>query len=157
MNKYLNNKWIKGKTKFDIKPLPEEYLFTDTFIIPLNAILDNNIGVETILYLVDTTDFIYELSKVKPFKFYTKIGVAHTSYGSLCFIFFIVEDPIIENKIFYLCENTFDPNNEVMLKPFYDMDNQTHLHLFLLNKDFEQQKFFEFENVFNFKSSLDMV
>jgi len=46
MNKYLNNKWIKGKTKFDIKPLPEEYLFTDTFIIPLNAILDNNIGVK---------------------------------------------------------------------------------------------------------------
>lgn len=149
----IQNKWSQGKVRFEFLSFKEVY----DGIMPYRAILDEKIGQETVLFLKDTTDFIYKLASVKPFTLMTKSGLVNSDYGPLLFVLFYVKNPNNETEPFWMFDLHLNPFDEDHLKPFYELSEQSHIHVFLLDNKNEQVNFFEFENTFNFDETLKMM
>lgn len=156
MKTIFNNKWTFGNTKFTGITVPDPYKNFDG-IFTLNVILDKSIGSEVVLYIRDETDFIYDISKVKPFELFMKSGIVRTDYGPLLFLLFFIPDPRFEDRPFAMFDIHLNPLKQEFLLPFYDLSRQSHWHLFLLNKKNEQVGFFEFENNYRLYQALQDV
>lgn len=156
MDKILNNKWTFGKTKFTGIAVPDPYKNFNG-IFTLNVILDKSIGSEVVFYNRDETDFIYDISKVRPFELFMKSGIVGTDFGPLLFLLFFLPDPRIEDRPFAMFDIHLNPLKQEFLLPFYDLSRQSHWHLFLLNKKNEQVGFFEFKNNYGLYEALQSV
>lgn len=151
-----NNKWIHGITNLAMPELPVGFMQNaGIFYLPL--VLDKNVGDEVVLIIFDPTDFIFELSAVKPFRFYTNCVAINTSYGPIFSFIFYVTNPSDERKAFAVYDKPIDISKPESIEPWIKLAGQTHLHLVLLDKNYEVQGFYEFENEFDFNDPFEMI
>lgn len=150
----FHNKWPGGPVRFDYSQLPDDFANAEG-ILPLSVSLDPGIGTETVLLLIDRTDFVYDLAAIQPFNLMTKTGLVRTHYGPLMFAVFWIPTPGQPGVPFAAFECHINPLDQQQLLPWRDLARQSHWHLALLDKDHEQQNFFEFENVYNLDHGLD--
>lgn len=157
MAQLKNNKWLGGKTSWNPLSLPAHVL-KQACAYPVQAILDEKIGTETVLCLVDPTDFVYELASTHPFCLSYQGGLIDTEYGPVAFFLFQVKESVCgDDTPVATFELTVDPFNEEMIFPFYDLALQTHWHVFLLDGQGNEVKWFEFENIFNLAVTLEFI
>jgi hypothetical protein len=146
--KKLNNKWTDISANIKLTGFPEKFNNYNGILI-LTTIVDSKIGEENILIIRDSTDFIYELAKVKPFRMIVKPGIEKTNYGPVFYLLISIENPVLPSKPFAIYDKAYDPNNKEHILFLNNLANQTHWHVFLLNKDNKQIGSYEFENVFD--------
>ena len=151
----FNNKWPGGATTWAPIDLPP-YAQNRTGVLPLNVILDPSVGPETVLCILDSTDFIHEIAALKPFTLLMKAGAVRTSYGPVVFLLFWLRDPNTGTPL-AVFEQTLNPHDPVMLAPYHDLARQTHWHVFVIDRDGNELKWFEFSNTFGLQKTLDIV
>lgn len=150
-----NNKWIHGKTNL-VYPKQSVNLFRTAGIYYQHLILDTTVGEEVVLIIYDDTDFIYELAAVSPFVFNCRGMGIRTSYGTIGVLLFHVENPLRPGSAYAIYDKPVDITRDEMLQPWRELDNQTHLHLILLDKNLETAGFFIFENFGAFGENVQM-
>ena len=153
MTQEIQNRWLRGPTRFEI-PVLENHADMRAGLFPLTAILDSAIGEETILVIYDETPYLSELRLINPFQLKMKNGCARNDYGSLIFILFWLENPLDKCDPLAMWEYFLDPKNETHMRPWRLLANQTHLHLVLVAKNGQSGGFFEFVNNFGLADAL---
>lgn len=151
-----NNKWIHGITNLAMPELPAGFM-QNAGIFYLTLVLDKNVGEEVVLIIFNPTDFIFELSAVKPFQFYTSCVAINTSYGPIFSFIFYVTNPRDERKAFAVYDKPIDISKPQSFRPWIKLAGQTHLHLLLLDINYEVQGFYEFENGSVFNEALEII
>jgi hypothetical protein len=126
-------------------------------IFPMRAVLDLEIGEEVILYLRESTPFVSTLAKTRPFHLRLFGGATVSRFGPLGFLLFWIPSPYAPNKYLYLHDIYINSHNESSLWPWRELSHQTHVHLFLLDKNNRQRDFFEFRNTFRFEEIVDQI
>ena len=154
MNEHvLNNKWSGGKVTWDRLAI-SGHILNQACVMPMDTIMDPAIGLETILLIIDPTDFIHQLAALKPFRLNLSTGVVRTDYGPVAFFLYEIpgSDP---NDPFALFEQTLNPFDDLMLRPFYDLARQSYWHVFLVDGQGREVNWFEFDNNFRVREALD--
>ena len=152
----LNNK-LSGKAEFVLGPTPLIDAVSDSAILPMPAVLEDGIGTEMLLLLVDKTPFIRELAKLRPFNLYLKTGLVRTSHGPLMFLLFYIPTPSKTHTPFVMLDYHVDPFNPSMLGTWRDLARQTHWHLVLVDAKGMVLDLLEFPNVYGLGEALDQV
>jgi hypothetical protein len=111
------------------------------------ATLDEKIGPEIALILIDPTQFAHELRGRKPFELYLKSGAAQTSVGPVLFLLWWMP-PLTDGKPFALYEQVLNPAHAGTLEGLRWASSQTHLHVILVGPREELLDVYEFENIF---------
>ena len=94
------------------------------------ATLDEEIGEEIVLFLIDSTPFAHELKRER-FELHLKSGAAPTSTGAAA-----------------LYEQLLNPAHPGVLKMLKQVARQTHLHIVLIGPGQQLLDVYEFENTF---------
>ena len=110
------------------------------------ATLDEEIGEEIVLFLIDSTPFAHELKRER-FELHLKSGAARTSTGAVLFLLWWIP-PVTNGKPFALYEQLLNPAHPGVLKMLRQMARQTHLHIVLIGPDQELLDVYEFESTF---------
>jgi hypothetical protein len=155
MNKY-NNKWVHGLVNFILPTLPQGFM-DEVGIYYLSITLDKNVGEEVVLIIFDPTDFIYDLKAVRPFRFFTSSVAVNTNFGPIYSFIFWVAQPNDVNKSFTIFDKPLDISIPDSIEPWTRLGNQTHLHLLLVDRNYQVQDFFEFENEFGFDKAAEII
>jgi hypothetical protein len=150
----LNNK-LSTRTKFVLGPTPLIDAVPDSGILPMPAILEDGIGSEMVLLLVDKTPFIHQMAKLRPFNLYVKTGLVQTSCGPLLFLLFHVPTPGKPGTPFAMLDYHVDLFNPSMLATWRDLARQTHWHLVLVDGKGTVLNLLEFPNVYALGDALD--
>jgi hypothetical protein len=151
-----NNKWIHGERNF-VMPRPRQGFMEEVGIYYLHLILDKNIGEEIVLIIYDPTDFIHDLAALKPFHFFSSSVAVNTSFGPVYSFIFWVTYPQDTEKSFAIFDKPVDLSKPQLIEPWIKLANQTHLHLLLVDKNYETQGFYEFENDFGFDEAVETI
>ena len=152
----LNNKLLR-KSHFELGECPVFDLVPESGILPVPLILEDRIGSEMALLLIDKTPFIYTLAKVKPFDLMMKIGMVATSHGPLAFLLFYVPQAGTPDDPYFALDYHLNPFNAGMMATFRDLARQSHWHVILVDGDKEVQGVLEFENVYGLGKALDQI
>lgn len=151
----LHNK-LSGKGKFSLKGFPIDRM-PESGIIPMPVALEESIGSEMGLFLIDKTPFIHDLAKARPFNLQLKPGVAQTEHGPVMFLLFYVPSPQGLAEPLLAIDYHVDPFNREMVQPWRDLSRQTHWHLILVDRRGEEVGLFEFINNFQLGERLDSI
>lgn len=149
----LYNK-LSGKQCFEFGSCELFDRSPDGGMMPVTAVLEDQIGSETVLLLIDKTPFIHEVAKVRPFDLHLKTGLVRTHNGPLIFMLFLLPDPWNPGEVFATWECHVNPFEPAHMNPFRDLARQSHCHVALLGKDAHVVDLLEFENRFNLDLSL---
>jgi hypothetical protein len=152
----LNNKWPGAPARFDFATLPVE-LHAAEGILPLPLALDDSIGTEMALILFDRTEFIHSLAATEPFDLMMKAGLVRTGYGPLMFLLFWIPNPDDTGQPLTAIDCHINPLDRESTQPWRDLSRQSHWHFFLVDREQQQQGFYEFENVYGLGDTLDRV
>lgn len=154
MSGMLRNKWTHGQAEFVLPPLPD-YLRGKEGLLPLDLVVDPEVGKEVALLLLDPTPFIYDIAALPPLTIQLKSGLYNTANGPLLFLLFYVPDPIEPDMMFSGFDLHVNPFEEDHLKVWRQLSRQTHWHLVLVGGDGQLVDFYEFENTYNLDRTLD--
>ena len=152
----LHNAWQAAPACFDFTTLPSELHFAEG-ILPFPVCLDPEVGTETVLLLMDRTDFIHQIAATQPFELKMKAGAVATPEGPVMFLLFWVPNPQNPAEPVVALDCHVNPLDPKSVQPWRDLARQSHWHLFLIDANQEQQGFFEFENVYGLGETLDQV
>ena len=152
----INNKWRQGHTHFALPEIPDSFM-NSAGIYYLHATLDTMVGEEIVLIIYDPTDFIMELAELTPFNFQTGSVAVNTSYGPMFAFLFWVTHPLDERRIFAGFDKPVDISNPASIEPWMQLQRQTHLHLLLVDANYEVQGFYEFENFSSFDEGVKII
>lgn len=152
----LHNAWQAAPACFDFTTLPGELHFAEG-ILPFPVCLDPEVGTETVLLLMDRTDFIHQIAATQPFELKMKAGAVATPEGPVMFLLFWVPNPQNPAEPVVALDCHVNPLDPKSVQPWRDLARQSHWHLFLIDANQEQQGFFEFENVYGLGETLDQV
>lgn len=152
----LHNK-LSESANFELGMPSWFYRVPDGGIMMMPTILENRIGTETAILLIDKTPFIYELAKIRPFKLMLKTGLLQTANGPLMFLVFHVPDPRNPQKPFVAIDNHINPFDPLMVATCRYLARQSHWHLVLVDGGANVIDLFEFENVYGLGETLDQV
>jgi hypothetical protein len=130
--------------------------FPESCIVPMPITLEERIGTETGLFLVDKTPFIDRLRATSPFKLMLKTGLLNTSHGPVMFLLFYVPNPADDSEPLITLENYLDLFNPAAVQPWRDLSRQTHWHLMLVNGRGEEVGLVEFGNIYGLGEALDV-
>lgn len=157
MSRFILNNKLSGKAHFELGECPVFDLVPESGILPVPLILEDRIGSEMALVLIDKTPFIYTLAKVKPFDLKLKIGMVATSNGPLAFLLFYVPKTGTPDDPYFAQDYHLNPFNPGMMATFRDLARQSHWHVILVDADRKVQGVLEFENVYGLSNSLDQI
>ena len=149
----LNNKLSK-KADFELGECPVFDLVPDSGVLPMPVILEDRIGSEMVLLLIDKTPFIYTLAHVKPFDLMLKTGLVDTSHGPVAFLLFYVPNAASPDDPYFGYDHHLNPFDSGMTTTWRELARQSHWHLVLLDADREVQGVLEFENVYRLGEAL---
>ena len=152
----LYNK-LSGPAHFEMGPLPWFDQIPDAGIMFVPAILEERVGTEMTILLIDKTPFIYDLARVRPFNLRLKTGLVRTSHGPLMFLLFYVPDPKNQSSVFAMIDNHINPFDPAMIAPCRDLARQSHWHLILVDSEANVVDLFESDNVYGLGEALDQV
>lgn len=157
MTRFVLNNKLSRKAQFELGECPFFDLVPESGILPMSAILEDRIGSEMVLLLIDKTPFIYTLAKVKPFDLMLKIGMVATGHGPVAFLLFYVPQAGTPDDPYFAHDFHLNPFNAEMMATFRDLARQSHWHVILVDADKEVQGVLEFENVYGLGESLDQI
>ena len=81
----LYNKWLGGKTQFQIPHLPPEYREVSGALFQ-RIVFDKKMGKEIALILLDDPQFTFRLGSLNPFGLRATTGIVRTSAGIIAYI-----------------------------------------------------------------------
>jgi len=157
MSRFVLNNKLSRKAHFELGECPVFDLVSDFGILPVPLILEDRIGSEMALLLIDKTPFIYTLAKVKPFDLMLKTGMVVTSHGPLAFLLFYVPKAGTPDDPYFSNDYHLNPFDTAMMATWRDLARQSHWHLILVDADREVQDVLEFENVYGLGDALDQM
>ena len=152
----LNNK-LSEQAQFELGECSLFDLVPESAVVPMPAVLEEQIGSEMALLLIDKSPFIYTLAKVKPFNLMLKTAIIETSNGPLAFLLFYVPQPGSPDDPYFAHDCHLNPFNPEMMATWRDLARQTHWHLILVDSEREVQNVLEFENVYGLGEALDAM
>lgn len=152
----LYNKWSGGSVDFGNLPLPS-YLASYEGIVPLPAMISQDVGTEITLVHIDRTSFVDELAKIKPYNLLLKSGLIMTSEGPVLFFLFTVPSPTNPKIPFTAMDCYVNPLDPKHLRPWQGLAKQSHWHYFLVDSNHDTVNFFEFENVYGLSETLQQA
>ena len=155
----LNNKWPGPKTAWSVDLTayePALSLFT-AGVLPVSVVLDPRVGTEVVLFIVDRTDFAYEIARLEKIKFHVKSGLTRCPSGPVMFLLYGIATPQTPEIPFVSFENTVNPHDATMMQSYWDLARQTHWHVFVIGPDDEELIWYEIENKFRLRVHLDQV
>jgi hypothetical protein len=151
----LNNK-LSGTVHCVLEDFPIDRM-PESGIFPMPVVLEERIGSEMGLFLIDKTPFIDQIKNIQPFRFLLKPGCVRTDHGPLIFLLFYVPNPNGSAEPVFAYDCHVNPLDWSMVLPWRDLSRQTHWHLILVNGDSEQVGLFEFVNDFRLGERLDLI
>ena len=154
MSRFVLNNKLSRKANFELGECPVFGLVPGSGVLPTPAILDDRIGSEMALLLIDKTPFIYTLAKVEPFDLMLKTGMVETSHGPVAFLLFYVPNATSPDDPYFAHDYHLNPFDPGMMTTLRDLARQSHWHLILLDADREVQGVLEFENVYGLGEAL---
>jgi hypothetical protein len=157
MSRFVLNNKLSRKAHFELGECPIFDLVPESGVVPMPAILDNRIGSEMVLLLIDKTPFIYILAKVKPFDLMMKTGMVETSHGPVAFLLFYVPNLATPEDPHFAHDLHLDPFNPGLMTTWRDLARQSHWHLILVDANREVQDILEFGNVYGLGEALDAM
>jgi len=138
-------------------PPPPKGFMEGVTIYYLSLTLDKNVGEEVVLIIFDPTDFIHDLRAVVPFRFFTSSFAVNTNFGPVySFIFWVAQANDV-SKSFAIFDKPLNISRPPLIEPWRKLANQTHLHLLLVDKNYEVEGFYEFENNFSFDEAVEII
>jgi hypothetical protein len=153
----LNNK-LSGKVHLELGDYPIlDMVPASGGIVPMLVVLEEHIGTEMVLFLIDKTPFIYTLAKVKPFELMLRIGMVATSHGPVAFLLFYVRNRDEPDNPFFTYDLHLNPFNARMMTTWRDLARQSHWHLLLVDGAKEVVGFLEFANVYGLGEALAAI
>ena len=157
MSRFVLNNKLSRKAHFELGECPVFDLVPESGILPVPLILDERIGSEMALLLIDKTPFIYTLAKVKPFDLMLKTGMVATSHGPIAFLLFYVPQKGTPGDPYFAHDYHLNQFDAGMMATWRDLARQSHWHLILLDADRQVQGVLEFENVYGLGEALDQM
>ena len=157
MSKFLLNNKLSRKAHFELGECSVFDMVPESGILPMPAILEDRIGSEMVLLLIDKTPFIYTLAKVKPFDLMLKTGMVKTSHGPLAFLLFYVPKVGTPEDPYFAHDYHLNPFDSGMMATWRDLARQSHWHLILVDADREVQGVLEFKNVYGLGETLGQM
>jgi hypothetical protein len=157
MSRFVLNNKMSRKAHFELGECPVFDLVPESGILPVPLVLEDRIGSEMALLLIDKTPFIHTLAKVKPFDLMLKTGMVATSHGPLAFLLFYVPQPGKPDDPYFAHDYHVDPFNAGMMATLRDLARQSHWHLILVDADRQVQGVLEFGNVYGLGEALDQM
>jgi len=154
MSRFILNNKLSRKAHFELGECPVFDMVPESGVLPMPAILEDRIGSETALLLIDKTPFIYTLARVKPFDLMLKTGMVETSHGPVAFLLFYVPNAANPDDPFFAHDYHLNLFNPGMMATWRDLARQSHWHLILVDADREVQDVLEFENVYGLDEAL---
>lgn len=148
MSQFVLNNKLSKRADFELDECPAFDLVPESGVLPMPAILEDRIGTEMVLLLIDKTPFIYTLAKVKPFELKLKTGMVETSHGPVAFLLFYVPNAATPDDPYFAHDHHLNPFNSGMMATWRDLARQSHWHLIFVDADREVQEVLEFANVY---------
>jgi hypothetical protein len=108
--------------------------------------LDEAIGPETVVMLIERTPFVHEFKR-QSFALRLKSGAVQTSLCPVLFLLWWIP-PVTNGKPFALYEQILNPAHIGVLEMLRQIARQTHLHLLLIGPGQELIDLYEFEGTF---------
>lgn len=150
----INNKWNKGEVLLKLPPLPPAYT-KNTGIKPIELVLDQDIGSEMILLVLEREDDLLGYKNNFEKKLDIKVGALNTSFGPICFMLFIMPDPTHGGKVTY--ENTINVKDQGQLNIYKKLANQIYWHVVIANMNGSVRGFIEFDNNYGLSNMLNSI
>ncbi|MFB3787976.1 MAG: hypothetical protein ACE15F_16585 [bacterium] len=141
-----NTQWKRGKVSWSPMHLPD-YMHNRTGLFPMRVILESNTGPEVILCIKDQGENLRDLIQIDPFHLFLKTGVVNTDFGIVFFLLFYIPHPARQEPLITY-EVTLDSHNPDLMMPFRELAHQSHWHVFILDSNGRERKWFEFQNNF---------
>lgn len=157
MSQFVLKNKLSKKSHFSLGECPVFDLVPESGVLPMPVVLEDRIGSEMALLLIDKTPFIYILAKVKPFDLMLKTGMVETSHGPLAFLLFYVPNPAIPDDPYFAHDCHLDPFNSGMMATWRDLARQSHWHLILIDAEREVQGVLEFKNVYGLGEAIAAI
>ena len=126
-------------------------------LLPIRVTLNPKVGPEICIFMVDYTDFAYDLAEVKPFSLEVQSGIYKSSFGPVLFLFFSIRDPKNTEHFFTTFETFVNPNNSESLLSMNELSLQTHWHVFIIGPNNEELNWFEFPNLYNIHEAIEQL
>ena len=150
-----NTKWPSMPESFDLINLPH-FTRGASGVFPVIGTVFNEVGREVLLVMQDSTDFVYDIVKIKPFRLFLKPGAVQTSFGPVVFILWYVLDPSGEN-VFCTFESTLNIHDPKIVSPYEKLSKQSDWHLLIMGMEQEVLEYYEFENNFGLDESIKLL
>ena len=150
---FLNNK-LTSVAEFELGECPIFDLVPESAVVPMPVILEDQIGTEMALMLIDKTPFIYTLANVKPFNLMLKTGIVETSHGPLAFLLFYVPQPGSPDDPYFAHDCHLNLSDPAVMATWRDLARQKYWHLILVDSERVVQDVLEFENLYGLGESL---
>ncbi len=150
----LDNKWRHGKTKLILPPLPEEILLSPGIKL-MPCVLDAKVGEEMVLLITEPEELAKEYEGLKSMSFFSKSGLANTSFGPVYWILFYSPNTNTGQMAIY--ENIINPKNRNQMNKFKQLAEQKYWHVVIANEVGRVVNFFEFENIYGLSDALKQV
>ena len=154
MSRFVLNNKLSRKARFELDECSVFDLVPESGVIPMPVVLEDRIGSEMALLLIDKTPFIYNLAKVKPFDLMLRTGMVNTSHGPVAFLLFYVPNAASPDDPYFAHDYHLNPFNPGMMATWRDLARQSHWHLILVDSEREVQGVLEFENVYGLGEAL---
>ena len=154
MSRFVLNNKLSRRARFELGECPVFELVPESGILPMPAVLEDRIGSEMALLLIDKTPFIYTLAKVQPFDLMLKTGIVATSHGPVAFLLFYVPQAGRPDDPYFAHDSHLNPFDAGMMATWRDLARQSHWHLILIDADREVQGVLEFDNVYGLGEAL---
>ncbi len=149
----LNNK-LSRKAHLELGDCPILDMVPESGILLMQAVLEEEIGSEMVLLLIDKTPFIDTLAKVKPFDLMLKTGMVATSHGPVAFLLFYVRNRAEPDNPFFAHDLHLNPFDAGVIATWRDLARQSHWHLLLVDGEKQVVGFLEFANVYGLGEAL---
>jgi hypothetical protein len=157
MSEFILNNKLSRTAHFELGECPVFDLVPESCITPMPVVLEDRIGSEMLLLLIDKTPFIYTLAKVKPFDLMLHTGMVETSHGPLAFLLFYVPRAGHPLDPYFAHDYHLNPFDVGVMATWRDLARQSHWHVILIDAERQVQDVLEFENVYGLGNALSAI
>ena len=138
----LDNKWQHGTVHFILPALPADVI-QSIGLKPVPLIVDPHVGTEIVLLITEHRDRANTFKSSRVTQFFTKSGLANTSFGPVCWLLFYFPH-LPGGQITY--ENILNPKDDQQLHVYERLAKQDYWHVVFADQQGEVINFFEFPN-----------
>ena len=136
------------QANFELGDLPFFDDLPQSGVMPMPMIVEDRIGSEMVLMLFDKTPFVSTLAKMKSLALILTSGLVHTSHGPVIFLFFHIPNSATPDDPYFAFVNYANPFDSEQMATLWNLANQSHWHLIVVDGDQRVRAVEEYGNVF---------